>query len=204
MIAASPLPIRVPRNITKVRGSLELERDDAGRFHVPDGWSPQWPIFGISFFDAQAYAEWKTRRARGEGLAYKFSLPTRIEWDAAAHAIGGQFTFGNHFRPKWLSSCFARPSPNPEPVMSFPIDESVMGAYDMSGSVSEWMNEWWLEDRNLRWHTGASWADGGPELIFRRDGGNGSRPESTSDSIGFRLVLRMDGGRSLDSPRPSP
>ena len=88
--------------------------------------------------------------------------------------------------------------------MSFPIDESVMGVYGMSGSDSEWLSEWWLEDRNLRWHNGGSWADGGPESIFKIQGGNGSPPDATSDSIGFRLVLRMDGGLSLDSSPPTP
>ena len=88
--------------------------------------------------------------------------------------------------------------------MSFPIDESVMAAYDMSGSVSEWPSDWWLEDHTLRWHNGGSWADGGPESIFKVQGGNGSPPESTSDSIGFRLVLSMDGGHSLDSSPPPP
>ena len=77
-----------------------------------------------------------------------------------------------------------------------------MGVYDLSGSVSEWLDEWWLEDRNLRWHNGASWADGGPESIFRIEGGNGSPPDATSDAIGFRLVLRMDDGLSLDSSPP--
>ncbi len=108
------------------------------------------------------------------------------------------------FRPKWLSSCFARPVPNPEPVMSILIDESVRGVYDMSSSVSEWPSEGWLEDRNLCWHNGGSWADGGPESIFRIQGGNGSPPDATSESIGFRLVLRMDGERTLDSSPPPP
>ncbi len=93
---------------------------------------------------------------------------------------------------------------NPEQVLSFPIDESVMGAFDMSGSVSECLSEWRLEDRDRRWHNGGSWADGGPESIFKVQGGNGSPPDATSDSIGFRLVLRMDGERSLERSHPTP
>ena len=88
--------------------------------------------------------------------------------------------------------------------MSFPIAESVIGAYDVSRSVSEWLSEGWLEDRNLRWHNGGSWADGGPEGIFKVRGGNTSPPDSTSESIGFRLVLRMDGERSLERSHPTP
>ena len=88
--------------------------------------------------------------------------------------------------------------------MSFLIDELVRGVYDMSSSVSEWPSEGWLEDRNLCWHNGASSADGGPEGIFRVSGANGRTPDATSEFSGFRLVLRMDGGRPLDSSPPTP
>ncbi len=137
--------------------------------------------------------------------ASTYSLPTWIERHAASNRpdlLG--FLFGNHHRPKWLSSYFARQVPNPDPVMIFPIYESVMGVYDMSGSVSERLSECWPTYPNLRWHSSGSWADGGPESIFKVQGGNGSPPDSTSDSIGFRLVLRMDGGHSLDSSHPPP
>lgn len=78
-----------------------------------------------------------------------------------------------------------------------------MGVYDMAGSVSEWMNEWWLEDRKHRWFNGGSWANG-PEEMFKVRGGNGAPATYTIDTVGFRLVLRMDGGRSLDSSPPPP
>jgi formylglycine-generating enzyme required for sulfatase activity len=90
-----------------------------------------------------------------------------------------------------VSSCFARPTPGIEPVMSFPIDETMYGVYDISGSMSEWLDDWWLEDRGLRRHAGGSWADGGPADMFGIEGGSGKLPDETSCSVGFRLILTM-------------
>ena len=89
-----------------------------------------------------------------------------------------------------MSSCYARPTPAVEPVMSFPIDESVYGVYDMAGSVSEWLDDWWLEGAGLRRHAGGSWAGGGPEDMFGVHGGNGLLPDRVRANVGFRVVLR--------------
>jgi serine/threonine protein kinase len=192
-IARSPVPILFPRsNENAARGGHVL-RDGSGRYRLPDSWRPDWPVFGVSWNDARAYADWRTAKTRAAGLPHVYSLPTLAEWESAC---GGRecylrFVFGRRFRPKWMSSCYARPTPNIEPVLSFPVDESMYGVFDTSGSISEWLDAWWLEDRGLRRYAGGSWADGGPEDLFTIYGGGGRRPDQVSDGVGFRLVLRM-------------
>ena len=75
----------------------------------------------------------------------------------------------------------------PVPVMSYPVDESVFGVYDLSGSVFEWLDAWYDKARNLRWLGGGSWGHSDPET-FKIEAGTGLRPEQVSGACGMRLV----------------
>ena len=44
----------------------------------------------------------------------------------------------------------------PEPVLGYPVDESPYGAFDLCGSVAEWLDSWWVEERRLRRFVGGS------------------------------------------------
>lgn len=184
-------PVAFPRSSENASTGGYWLRGDDGQFRLPESWNPNWPVFGVSWHDAHAYADWLSNRAHASGSNHVYSLPTLSEWVSACLAPGEQkFVFGFRFRAKWMSSCFARPNPAIEPVMSFPNDESLFGVFDTSGSVSEWLDDWWLEDRQLRRHAGGSWADGGPEDIFGIEGGGGMRPDQVSARVGFRVILR--------------
>src|SRR6185295_6475612 len=96
------------------------------------------PVYGVSFDDACAFAEWKTERARAAGQDVRFGLPTSAEWEKAARgADGRRLVCGNHFVASWIKSAHARPVADVEPVMSFPVDESPYGAFDLGGSLNE-------------------------------------------------------------------
>jgi formylglycine-generating enzyme required for sulfatase activity len=194
-IAGSSVPILFPRSNENAASGGHFPRDASGRFLLPDSWQSDWPVCGVSWHDAKAYADWRTAKAQAAGLHHVYALPTLGEWAeaCAGHEMHLRFVYGARFRPKWQSSCFARPKPHVEPVLSFPNDESVYGVFDLAGSISEWQDDWWLEDRGLRRFGGGSWADGGPEDLFTAYGGGGKLPEQVSDSIGFRLVLRTPG-----------
>jgi formylglycine-generating enzyme required for sulfatase activity len=186
--AASTKPVLYPRDGDTARG----QRDAAGRFLLPEGWEWDWPVLFVSWHDARAYADWRTERARREGRAQRFSLPTHHEWARAASAApGDQYVFGPEFRPKWVSSCFARPRPDPEATMRFPIDESVLGVFDMAGSASEWSEDVYREGYAYRRYMGGAWGTGDP-AHFTVYGGNGLSPERVGGMIGFRLVMRRD------------
>jgi formylglycine-generating enzyme required for sulfatase activity len=186
-IDQSPVPIRFPRD---GEHPPEGERGPDGRFVIPSDWRPDWPVLNISWHDAKAYAAWMTRRARAAGRAETYDLPESPEWElAAAVARGCLYPFGDRFRPKWVSSVRARPRADPEPPMSFPIDESCLGVFDLCGSISEWTDSAWRPGTEYRRYAGGNWAIGVPR-DFTVFGGNGLFPGGTSGMIGFRLIMR--------------
>ncbi|MFN0151606.1 MAG: protein kinase domain-containing protein [bacterium] len=186
-LAARPELVRVPSDFVRE----QFLNEEPGQHRLPPEWRLDWPVVGVSWHDAADYAAWRTRRARAAGLPHTYRLPDNIEWERAAGTTTA-FVYGDRFRPKWMSSCFARPLPNPEPVMSFPIDESPFGVYDLAGSASEWIDHWWLADRGLRRFCGGSWGDGGPDELFSVYGANGRAPDTRVGTLGFRLALEMD------------
>ncbi|MHC4449626.1 MAG: protein kinase domain-containing protein [Planctomycetota bacterium] len=164
------------------------KKDAEGRHRIDDDWRLDWPAIAVTYHDAQAYAKWK-----GDGYA----LPTRAEWTFAANGFNHRtYVFGNVWRPRWAKSCYARPRALPESGMRYPIDESVFGVYDLTGSVAEWVDHWFDEGRGLKWAAGSSWGFADAQL-FKVWGGTGASPGSRSDTIGFRLVWRP----AKDAPR---
>jgi formylglycine-generating enzyme required for sulfatase activity len=49
-----------------------------------------WPVTGISWDDATAYAEWRTAKARERGERATYRLPTEAEWEKAARGVAGR------------------------------------------------------------------------------------------------------------------
>ncbi|MEZ4467956.1 MAG: SUMF1/EgtB/PvdO family nonheme iron enzyme [bacterium] len=81
-----------------------------------DVWDPRWPVFNISYEDAEAYAAWRSRR---DGVAYR--LPTEDEWEKAARGADGRiFPWGDHFDPTFCRMRTSVPGDLPRPVGSYP------------------------------------------------------------------------------------
>ena len=176
--------IRVPRGPDTLAQGGDWPRGEDGYRIVAD-WDPQWPVLGVSFRDAERYARWLSRK---NGRTY--ALPIRHEWTHAAGAdIERPYPFGRVWRPKWVKSCYARPRPTPEPVLSYPIDESIFGVFDMTGSAAEWIHDWFDPDKKTRRLGGASWGNAKP-FLFTIWGGSGAADTSVSHTYGFRLVMR--------------
>jgi hypothetical protein len=185
----------VPR-VPRLSGAdLEWPRDTQGRFALPGWIRPEWPVFGLDFDAAGEYAKWRTRAARAAGVPVAFALPTYSEWQRAAGRLRRYYVFGNTWWPRWVNCVFSRPSPRPglEPVMSYPVDESPLGAFDMSGSVYEWLDDWYDEKLGARRLGGCAWSQGDPEQ-FKVCGGLGVSPATADGQTGFRLVARPAGG----------
>ncbi len=148
---------------------------------------PDYPVIGVSWFEALAYTAWA-------GL----HLPSEAEWEAAARGPEGlTWPWGN----EWQSGCANtadRDAINTSPVGIFPEGASPVGCLDLIGNVFEWTRSCYqpypyqsedgreelepLEARSLR---GCSWNHKGAYFTrasyrFQAD------PFTRHSDIGFR------------------
>lgn len=89
------------------------------------------PARFVSWWDADKYCRWKGKR-----------LPTEAEWERAARGTDGRkYAWGNEFDAARIA-----PSADTMPAGFFLNNGSPVGAYDMTGNVWEWVNDWYRPD----------------------------------------------------------
>jgi len=186
---------RSPRQAQGVQGSggQFWERPSPGEAYVVpeqdrdgDRWDPAWPVFGVSWEDAEAYAAWRSER---DGVTYK--LPTESQWEKAARGVDGRLLpWGDELDP---SLCAMRASfrgrPQPRTVGLFETDVSVYGVRDLAGGVRDWCREPYAGDVARRPVRGGSWDSA--EAYCRLAHRTGYLPTYVSTSFGFRLVREV-------------
>jgi serine/threonine-protein kinase len=164
--------------------------DQDGRFEIPerdkdgDVWLPNYPVFGVSFDDAQAYCSWRAAR---DCLPWR--LPTEGEWEKAARGTDGRvYPWGNRFDATFCKMRFSRPGrPQPEPVGAFPLDQSPYGVHDTAGTIRNWCHSHFLpQERRHFVVKGGAWNL--PAEGCRAAGRYGHLPGTVITSIGFRIV----------------
>jgi hypothetical protein len=169
---------------------VHWRRAPNGRFELPSNWGLDWPVVGVSWEDAQAFARWRNDRAREAGEPFVYSLPERAVLVAAgAGAFPWTYVYGDRFRAKFSRCCFARPNAHLGPALRFPIDESPFGVFDLTGGAFEWVEGWYDEPRRYRHALGGAWGQGDPNVLTL-EGGMGAPQTSSSGETGLRLARR--------------
>ncbi len=92
---------------------------------------PRQPVSGVNWHDAKAFCNWANKR-----------LPTEAEWEKAARGPEGyKYPWGNELNAS--NANFGRQKEFTADVDSFPNGKSTYGAYNMSGNVFEWVQDWY-------------------------------------------------------------
>lgn len=172
-------------------------QEASGRFRWPPAWSADWPAVGLSWHDAQAYVDWLNQQRPPPDRAFEWALPTFRQYTRAALGhLGWTYVYGQRLRPRWSRCCFAHRHANLGPVLEFPVDESPLQLFDLTGGAFEWLDHWYDEPRGMRMANGGAWGQARTDAL-RVACGVGMEPHQTSGETGLRLVLRRKGVEPL-------
>jgi len=158
------------------------------------------PVIYVSWDDARSYAKWLTEKTGKE-----YRLPTEAEWEYAARSRGKKETWPGTSSKAELGdyAWFINNSGRQTNPVGTRMPNGV-GLHDMSGNVSEWVQDcWhknyldapddgtaWLEedgcDSGLGVVRGGSWSDG-PQLL-RSSSRFWNKKGEPKRTVGFRLA----------------
>jgi formylglycine-generating enzyme required for sulfatase activity len=160
---------------------------------------PNFPVVGISWFEAKAYANWLSERT-----GHPYRLPTEAEWEKSARGTDGfKYPWGKDF-DKNLCNSFESGLLRTSPVGIFPKGKSTYNCFDMAGNVWEWCSDRYEDkyyanspDRNpkgpshgaVRVIRGGGWRNHARYCRSADRGHNDSR--SRDDLLGFRLLQEL-------------
>ncbi len=150
------------------------------------------PVVGVSWFEAEAYCNWLSRKIVAVPEGYTIRLPSDEEWERASRGEDGrEYPWGEGFEKSaantWDSEATGAGLGGTTAVCAFPQGVSPTGAWDMSGNVWEWTRSWYDDDRKYRIVRGGSWI--GYQWFARCSFCNWSTPLMFNDDLGFRVAI---------------
>lgn len=161
----------------------------------------KFPLGGSNPVENVTYEECLAFMAKlGELTGQAFRLPTEAEWEFAAKGGNkkGDKRFPGSDDPSLVAVFNSADVTGTVAVKSKAPNE--LGLYDMGGNVAEWCSDWYRpyisrtltnprgpESGQFKAVRGGAW-DGSP-LKCRVSARQGLRPETRSESLGFRLAL---------------
>jgi serine/threonine-protein kinase len=190
-------------NLSKTSVALKPADAEYKRFGQPDQ-----PVTGVTWFEAQAYCGWLTKKfGRGRWL---FSLPSEAEWEKAARgpdcfdfALSRSLSDGEVNLYNWKKNPGAEVTVVGAGASQTNYRPNRYGIYHLSGNVVEWTNSVALPfnrerpyldaERNRegvnesRVARGGSWYSASIALLYipYRDS---FQPEVSHHDLGFRIV----------------
>lgn len=108
---------------------------------APNGWNgtepftgqEKWPVRNVSYDDAVAFAEWRSKRDK---VSYR--LPTEEEWEFAARN-GGDATISIFpWGTEWSLERANINATEPKPIDAYPQGATRQGVLNLIGNVGEW------------------------------------------------------------------
>ncbi len=170
--------------------------------------NPIFPVVGVSWHEAVAYARWLDGVLAGQSLmvagkrmdkpqGHFVRLPAEQEWERAARGVDGrEYPWEGGFVPAYANIAdedWNSVTGGTTAVCAYPQGVSPTGAWDMAGNAWEWCLQKYsqpedsdLEGDDSRVLRGGSWLDL-PHLARCASRGSGV-PGPRSGSVGFRLV----------------
>ena len=119
--------------------------------------NPIFPVVGVNWFEAEAYANWLNSRldalrVAGQGTVsrptgYVVCLAGVVEWERAARGVDGrEYPWGDAYSAEFANTEESDPRTEKHPVRgigttavcTYPQGVSPIGAWDTSGNVWEW------------------------------------------------------------------
>ena len=176
------------------QGWFYVKRDSAGLL-----WDEEWPVFKISQNDAQAYAQYLSKKQKKTWM-----LPDEFQWEKAARGVDKRlFPWGNFLDSSWTCMRHSiKGNQQPQSVYASSIDISPFGVYGMGGNARDMTSTLFSMDGSASYSKkikgednfyvvrGGSWYDNSQ---FIRSCSRSSEHQKTgSPHLSFRLIRYPD------------